>query len=153
MSRCTGHCCKAFYLPYGYVEILRRSATIKDGAQIASMVIPLPKEPDGGYRYTCKWFDAERGDCSIYEDRPHMCYRHPEELPCDFPGCTRPTWRRGELVGRFDAELGRRPKEWRTHLRVLSGAPPERHRLGPVSGYLTCPKREQPAEASMKAAG
>lgn len=43
--------------------------------------------------YTCKWFDDESGNCTIYEHRPNMCRLYPDNGfaahgGCAFPNCT-----------------------------------------------------------------
>lgn len=40
-TRCTGHCCKAFTLPWDIDELRRKATTLTDGPYVADMVIPL----------------------------------------------------------------------------------------------------------------
>lgn len=39
-------------------------------------------------RFTCRWFDAEAGDCAIYSARPAMCRDYPYGAACEQPACT-----------------------------------------------------------------
>ena len=118
-ARCTGHCCRSFYLPFSPVEIkqhyyatLYREAGnslepdegqyLVDFETIGDMVIPLgyhernplfgdEAEVDGPDG--AAWFYTCRhyrdGDCSIYDKRPAMCEDYPYELECDYRDCTR----------------------------------------------------------------
>lgn len=109
MSRCTGHCCKRFYLPVtptqlqGEAELIRlggrsRFGPTKDVLMIADMVIHLETrehkgETLGVYRdsdnwYTCKHFNEESGNCMNYENRPDMCRNYPYGRACTFKECT-----------------------------------------------------------------
>lgn len=93
MSRCTGHCCKRFPLPYTLDEIRERQATLADGATIADMLIPLdsPAEQARDGRvwsfFTCKHL-GDNGDCRIYATRPAMCMGYPYGGVCMNTGCT-----------------------------------------------------------------
>lgn len=110
MSRCTGHCCERFTLPYDYDTMQARLAdsrletpkepVITDIEIIAPMIIPLGEEhwdPATGndldgrtiHHYTCKNFNKSTGDCGIYEKRPQMCRDYPYDRPCHYNGCTR----------------------------------------------------------------
>ncbi len=97
-NRCTGHCCKRFFLPLNY-ELLQEAYRAKlkgeqqtfrevhnffpgDVETIAPMVIPL----QDGY-FTCKHL-KENGDCAIYETRPDMCREFPYGRQCSIAGCT-----------------------------------------------------------------
>lgn len=102
MSTCTGTCCAAFRLPKTLSVLRRDQATIRDGEQIAAMVIPLtPKQArerneqfggdgrasgfpwsDRGHHFTCRHWDEETGLCGIYEDRPEMCRNFPYGKGC-----------------------------------------------------------------------
>lgn len=106
MSGCNGDCCAVFFLPYTISEMRRRAPTLRDGQQIAEMVIPLtPKEArerreqlapgsialpirwrDRGHHFTCRHWDPETRLCGIYEDRPTMCRTFPDGDPCEH-GC------------------------------------------------------------------
>jgi Fe-S-cluster containining protein len=84
----------AFYLelPHDRVDEIR--GTMRDGDQIADMVVPLSLaeanerlerfgadrmyEPDAeGHLYTCRHFDDATRLCTIYEQRPEMCRDYP----------------------------------------------------------------------------
>jgi Fe-S-cluster containining protein len=127
MSRCTGHCCKKFYLPYEpdeLVEFRKRNegGTIKlaqDNVKVCDMVIPLGplngKDVNGdpykglvnGYYYTCK--NYKDGNCSIYETRPYVCSDYPYEgHTCKYKACTwdkddqiKETWNRNNWPRRL----------------------------------------------------
>lgn len=88
MSRCSGHCCSAFRLPFAPDELRERAAGIADGAFIADMVIPLgpPADDLGGYRYSCRHLVG--GDCAVYDARPRMCRDYPYGRRCVERGCT-----------------------------------------------------------------
>lgn len=98
--RCTGHCCKRFFLPYLPSELEQIAERCDDGPQIAAMVIPLgpPTEEDQrpgvtsaeafqSFAYTCRNL-LPNGDCAVYADRPKMCRDYPYEGRCVYPGCT-----------------------------------------------------------------
>ncbi len=116
MTRCTGHCCKCFYLP---IEAIKKSMEVtcffealgnyvpetEEVKQIAEMVIPLGVMTDeeclekfgvcsivfhetGFERFTCKHL-LENGDCGNYENRPeHMCGKYPYGKGCNLAQCT-----------------------------------------------------------------
>ena len=97
MSRCTGHCCKAFGLSLSLDEL--RTGNNPDHRFVANMVIPLgyfasgELLPDGdvskgGEYYTCKHFDTETGDCLVYNIRPHMCRDLGVTIRCNKRGCS-----------------------------------------------------------------
>lgn len=102
-SRCTGHCCRCFVLPCGPAELEAEKARVKDGEQIAAMVIYLGQHevgwspeapildpaPEGHHYYTCKNFDVTTNNCRAYETRPAMCRDYPYGNPCRYQGCTR----------------------------------------------------------------
>lgn len=94
MSRCTGHCCRAFPLPLTPEEIAdpEHMARFIDGPQIAAMVRyigPAPPGSTGGHHsYSCTSL-TDSGDCGIYEDRPVMCRDFPYGRTCTVDGCTR----------------------------------------------------------------
>lgn len=109
-SRCVGHCCKAFFLPYSKEEMERKT---KEGcfspsdSQVAGMIIPLgnftqlspelqamfpPGEHDESSNfYTCKNHDIVTGNCRVYETRPAMCKDYPYGHSCKYIGCKRTT--------------------------------------------------------------
>lgn len=114
--RCTGHCCQCFSLEYPYkalqkeVERLRLSkhegsrtdewknesygryegrdeaAAIADAEQIHAMLIPLGKVR-GQELFTCRHFDKDEGNCTIYETRPQMCRDFPGPNLCPYRNC------------------------------------------------------------------
>jgi Fe-S-cluster containining protein len=115
-ARCTGHCCRSFWLPYSPAELLENYQAWKGGRfvkgrdrndhpqaseiwLIAPMAIYLgylpqnPQKPEPlingahGHFYRCAHV-RENGDCGIYEMRPKMCRDYPYGTDCDFPGCT-----------------------------------------------------------------
>jgi len=94
-SRCSGHCCREFYLPYKPLDLFIRKKGLGDGEYIAAMVLPLgPVRPStgdsggDGWWYTCKHHDAKTGDCAAYDDRPRMCSEYPYGRRCEYAGCT-----------------------------------------------------------------
>lgn len=118
MSRCTGHCCKRFLLPYSMEELQRMRQSIIDKKdfslldngekrfnphnteelmKVTGMVIFLGKsklDPDGNSTekecnyYTCKHFDEKSGNCMNYENRPRMCSDYPYGHKCLYKSCT-----------------------------------------------------------------
>lgn len=87
----------------------------KDDALIARMVLykgkyrapnsNFPGEPEA-HHYTCRYFDRETRDCTIYEQRPDMCRDHPYNRPCTFKGCElTPELRPDVLVHRVRGRL------------------------------------------------
>ena len=101
VGRCTGHCCRAFPLPFGPQELSPEALKLRplmDGEQVAAMVTYLgwledPPEPHcslgGAHYYTCKNLQ-DNGDCAIYEARPEMCRGYPYEGECGYLDCTAP---------------------------------------------------------------
>lgn len=116
ISRCSGDCCKRFYLPLTPDE-LKYEATREDRyekirfnpkemEQIYGMVIALAPSkdskvgvdgfsapPESGWYYTCKNFDTQTGNCLIYETRPDMCRDYPfygegYRNRCTYENCT-----------------------------------------------------------------
>lgn len=115
-DRCTGHCCKSFYLPHSPEELAenyrawanreeidRNGRKIIDGIWlIAPMVRHLglrqappasAKPPPAGHHYeagnyyACKHLE-KNGDCGIYAMRPRMCRDYPYGKACSFKACT-----------------------------------------------------------------
>lgn len=97
-DRCTGDCCALFYIPYSVEEIQEGAVTGRwgeDSAMLADMLIPkdyVPERRDielarwSGYTMTCKHFDGT--GCTVYESRPGMCRRYPNDGRCFYKGCT-----------------------------------------------------------------
>lgn len=98
-QRCTGQCCRDFILwsgdqkiPVSWLEEWLKDPELSgEQRQVFEMVVPLEEcEDEDGHVYTtftCKNFDSEYGDCTIYETRPEMCRRYPREA-CNYDGCT-----------------------------------------------------------------
>ena len=112
-SRCSGHCCERFHLPYSYAE-LQENADIawahpnSDAVKVAEMVIYIEPDtaPDGktySHSYTCKYF--KDGNCTNYENRPEMCRRYPYGRTCEFEACT---WHPDDAL-RATGRVGDRP--------------------------------------------
>lgn len=106
--RCSGHCCKAFILPWldhEQIALKREEAAIHKNEELLAvldMIIPLGDDPrqfpeaikkvvptgnfdhldnDYGYKphyYTCKYHCNVTGDCLNYENRPKLCRDFPE---------------------------------------------------------------------------
>lgn len=98
-QRCTGHCCRRFYLRVtpeeirADAELARAGKTTRFSAEeivkIDEMIIPLEdakdaKEdidggppPTDGHYYTCKHHDPVTGNCMNYENRPKLCRDYP----------------------------------------------------------------------------
>lgn len=98
-ARCSGHCCKRFYLPLSPDELkqARVQGRYTDIETIADMVIFLEKSkmrvdgtegPEEGHYYTCRHFDEASGNCGIYERRPRMCSEYPYGAACKYKACT-----------------------------------------------------------------
>lgn len=102
-SRCTGHCCAKFFLPFDNKEELKALASnAQDFAYIYDMVIKLPEQTEDGagnpyapddhehrnHWWTCKHHDSVTGDCKAYDKRPEMCSAYPYGGPCLMKGCT-----------------------------------------------------------------
>ncbi len=161
--RCTGHCCRDFYLPW-QPEDLKRVANVEieqahggkpthydvdEIALVAGMVIPLPfskKLPDalegGGYRYTCRFHNKETGDCGIYLTRPRMCSTYPYGKTCTYEECNTHAWYRRYTFPRYFYKLAVKLKEWRY-----------RRQLGKMKLQLDVlrPAQESGCDADLKA--
>lgn len=95
--RCTGHCCKNFFLPYTYQELKQAyEAWYKSELKWGSEGRELPQDihlvypmviPRHNQKYDCKNL-LENGDCSIYDNRPKVCREYPYENKCKREGCT-----------------------------------------------------------------
>lgn len=105
-DRCTGHCCRSFHLGLSMDDLKARVGKGNaDDDFVADMVIPLGfirtphkvnkyarrHEPESkfmsamGYYYTCRHYVD--GNCTVYEKRPDMCRRYPNDKPCVYLGC------------------------------------------------------------------
>lgn len=102
-DRCTGHCCRAFNLPYAPNELLDGAQRFGDGEYIADMVIYLglcdalpdrkPALDSTGqvamaHFYTCRHLDEDTGNCTAYETRPKLCSEYPYGKRCEYSACT-----------------------------------------------------------------
>lgn len=102
IERCTGHCCRQFYLPFTHDEAMLRYQAMLFGDQdlpwsedietIYPMLIPLAvKELNGipceGRIFTCKNL-RDDGNCAIYTKRPKMCSDYPYGRQCRYDDCT-----------------------------------------------------------------
>jgi Fe-S-cluster containining protein len=117
-DRCTGHCCQSFFLPnppsyYATAAKNWKPPFLIDAEKISSMIVlvaidikryVIPVEPGegpqwgaDGYRYDCKHFDAESGNCTDYENRPRMCVEYPYGRACANPECTWDDAREGRV--------------------------------------------------------
>lgn len=110
---CGGHCCERFTLPFSpaegwesYRAVAARSRGIgrEPGKRyylnievVMPMVIYLgtyPYDPMDGqpaktmiHHYTCRFFDKKHRLCRIYEQRPDVCQRFPDDK-CRYVQCT-----------------------------------------------------------------
>lgn len=104
-TRCSGHCCKRFPLPFGPVELWTEYLEVRASdkvvrhdpveiVKVAEMVVYLGATyaPPGAifhngttikHYYTCRYHDAATGDCKNYENRPNMCSDYPYGQPCE----------------------------------------------------------------------
>lgn len=136
-DRCTGHCCKAFTLPYSPDELQEKFEEWvggKDnGPRDIDVVWPMAiylgpshvnpatglQHPETFHVYTCEHFEG--GNCTIYEGRPNVCRRYPNGRKCYYKDCTWDAAREGridwdgnlelpnELV-QLEAQVGRQEK-------------------------------------------
>jgi Fe-S-cluster containining protein len=96
--RCSGNCCKDFYLPISPKELWLsykkfkgeieddKVTIIQDIEIIYPMVKFLRIDERGNHKYSCK--HLKRGNCSIYKTRPKMCRDYPYGKACIIPGYT-----------------------------------------------------------------
>lgn len=103
-SRCTGHCCRNFYLPdtlEGFKAERDRALCWLFGApggnlphfppmeviRVAEMILST----DDPHLFNCRHHDATTGDCLNYENRPELCRDYPyfdRGGRCRKDGCT-----------------------------------------------------------------
>lgn len=117
-SRCTGACCREFFLPpldqlaaeALWFAVLGDIADAAERIAIVAMVVPVrlcrPGNPMPSGRineegeemvYTCRHFDG--ANCTIYERRPHMCRNFPYGRPCPYgDACTWDEGREGARI-------------------------------------------------------
>jgi len=100
-GRCTGHCCRHFFLDYTIEDLQAMLDPSKDVRRcedceiIARMVIPaeVPDHLKGEkgcepeYCFTCRHL-LPNNDCLIYHARPKMCRNYPYGKNCKYPRCT-----------------------------------------------------------------
>jgi Fe-S-cluster containining protein len=109
-ARCTGKCCRKFTMSASYERIQQMyqdwkkygggnsRVPMNDVHIVALMLVPLGEDThdiDGvpfvhgpQMMYTCKHFDKDKGDCTIYAERPQMCREYPYLSHCRYEGCT-----------------------------------------------------------------
>lgn len=110
MSRCTGHCCRAFTIgdKLTYAELkVKYEKSVNGESKLPALEEIFPYLIDLGMKthnpggekidqptqyFTCRNLSAD-GNCEIYEQRPQICRNYPElttpDGQCEFPGCTR----------------------------------------------------------------
>jgi Fe-S-cluster containining protein len=103
-TRCTGDCCKRFFLPCSpdelkasYDNALKETRVdgvpwYRDIETIYPMVelVAIENRNDSAgikHFYRCKNL-TKNGDCGIYDKRPWMCSEYPYGGGCAFEGCT-----------------------------------------------------------------
>ncbi len=59
-----------------------------DAASAPVKMMDLLHPQDKHHYYTCKHFDTEGRNCTIYDDRPSMCREYPYEHRCKYEACT-----------------------------------------------------------------
>ena len=97
-DRCTGHCCREFYLPFSNQEVADYAAgvnlppnEITDIGFMARNAVFIGKGPDGSNYFTCRMYDSATGNCGAYERRPRVCSGYPSYTKgdkCSNKGCT-----------------------------------------------------------------
>ncbi len=116
-GRCTGHCCRRFFLGVSLDELRAELERVDRGESSRynptelRIVVPMlvlleenvdPDEVDNfvkhdppreravsrGYWYTCRHLNVMTGDCTNYEGRPNMCRDYPYGGACNYAECT-----------------------------------------------------------------
>jgi Fe-S-cluster containining protein len=94
VSRCTGHCCRRFYIKWDWLDYMTHPESVlgEDERLILSMIVLQDWYVDedgvlGGASFGCRNLGAD-GNCAIYEKRPLMCRNYPYGNECKFAGCT-----------------------------------------------------------------
>lgn len=123
-ERCTGDCCRSFYLPYTSDDLRRAFAAwlaskpvFEDASGVERslpaevwLLAPMARSlgvyavnPTSGAKldqphelFTCAHFNPENGHCGIYEMRPTMCREYPYGKQCEYDGCTHDEAREGK---------------------------------------------------------
>jgi Fe-S-cluster containining protein len=111
MDRCTGHCCRQFFLPFTPAQLVKHALTRfvrprfkpEEIAKVAAMAVYLGDRSDGAHMYTCRHLNVITGDCMDYENRPDVCRDYPYEDVCMHAakGCTWDAARAGTAGTRF----------------------------------------------------
>ena len=113
ISRCTGHCCKKFTLPFTPAklrllftgkgdasfdgEVHRYDAKEIQTVFLMSKFLGMSKtDPADGSElinsvpvYTCRNYNEVTNDYNIYDHRPVMCRKYPNGEKCRYTECTR----------------------------------------------------------------
>lgn len=88
VAECTGECCRRFPLSgMTFEELCEKQDTIRDGAAIVAMVMPI--DDIGIYGeplFVCKHWDSESKRCKEYDSRPRICSEYPYERKCEHCG-------------------------------------------------------------------
>jgi len=110
---CKGMCCEAFSLGQLSPADVRARVLTREGFAddefIADMLVPLGyfnRNPlhvvgnqdyavqemstqsfMGAWFYTCRHYDKATRSCTVYEQRPQMCRKFPNDGQCQFNGC------------------------------------------------------------------
>lgn len=108
---CTGACCAVFNLSGALtVDDLRRMGDPFQGEteKVVDMLVPLDPAAavvraeefgadavvsharDGAPAFTCRHWSEHDRRCTIYEDRPQLCWSYPNGVACLHCGCTHP---------------------------------------------------------------
>jgi hypothetical protein len=134
--RCVGDCCRGFYLPASYAELLAQPGRYEDATRIAAAFVPTwsvldlyELEPGEQLRkYNCRHLQPN-GDCGIYHspERPEVCREHGVAYACSRSGCPLP---------RIDDAL---PETWCRRIRMywdVRRKPQTREWLREVVAYI-----------------
>lgn len=97
-DRCSGHCCRQFFLPFTPRELVKLQLTRvvrlrfkpEEIRKVAAMAVYLGNNERGSHMYTCRHLNVISGDCMNYEDRPDVCREYPYGERCMHAdaGCT-----------------------------------------------------------------
>jgi Fe-S-cluster containining protein len=97
-DRCTGHCCRQFFLPFTPRELVKLQLTRvvrlrfkpEEIRKVAAMAVYLGDSDRGSHMYTCRHLNVITGDCTDYENRPDVCREFPYQEVCMHAanGCT-----------------------------------------------------------------
>ena len=90
---CARVCCSGFEIDFSRKQLWEEAfkedygRSCLEDAKLLFVLLEFQYETETGYHYTCRAYDEETGDCTIYEDRPQMCKDFPGNGGCEFPGC------------------------------------------------------------------